>query len=109
MGSRSVPLIGPIPWRRVSTTSESSTPISGMTLAASLSGSNSTPDLRAAAKMRALSLEPAPSARRSARQWITGTPAARAPFASRAAFGIISARAASASWGKIACSPMTPF
>ena len=101
--------MGPSPWRRDSTRSPSSTPISGITRTASLPGVSRTSDLRAALNSRAFVFEPRPSGRRVATQCTTEAPAARADFASRAAHWIIPSRAISASCGKTARSPNTPF
>ena len=106
IGSRSVPPIGPSPWSRLSTMSESATPISGTTCTAGVPGRRGTGVLSMPMNSRALWLEPWPSSRRMARQWTTATPAARAPAARRAMLGTAVRCAASASWGRAASGPM---
>src|SRR4051812_12379872 len=110
IGSSWVPVIGPSPWWRASTTSRWSMPISSGTPTASDPGDSCTGAFRTPANSRALRLAPVASSRVSAVQWKTGTPAARAATASAAQCGTRSTRApAAASSGSTDGVPTTPF
>ena len=107
--SSSVPVNGDTPCSRDETMSVSSGPSSGTTAAAGEPATTWLGRLASTANNGAFTAEPARSARNSAVQWTTRTPAARAARTSRAVLAITSRAATSvASSGMAAWSPTTP-
>src|SRR5918995_919689 len=110
IGSSSVPVMGPRPWWRGRTRSPGSTPISAGGWTAGEPGVSSTGDFCAPMNNRAFRFAPFRSARVSAVQWTTGTPAARAARARSAqCFTTPAFVASAASMGSAEVSPTTPF